>query len=525
MSTTVSTQLVPALETIGKRHSVSSQGRSFGLITTLTALALLIHGYHPYSEDGGLYVTGIKHLLSPSLYPHNAAFVDAHLRYSIFFGVIATLVRLTHLGLPIVLLAIHFACIWATLYSVLLLTERCRASRFAPAGAVLLMAAWLTVPIAGTSIILMDPYLTARSISLPCTLFALTAVIDAMRAAAPAARNKAILLAAIALSIASTVHPLMAAYGLGDVLILACLLARSSSIRRYVTSVLLLASIAFAWILQSFAPTEPVGYLRVAASRYYWFLSQWQWYEVVGLAAPLLIFAVVLKLRAGTNRASSALIRMAFLVGCTSIAVAVLFAHESSATHLVARLQPLRAFQTIYVVMILYLGAVLGEYVLKSKIWRHAAALILLGGVMFAVQRATYPASNHLEVPGLSPANAWQQAFVWIGQHTPQSALFAMDSNYISLPGEDAQSFRAMAERSALPDFSKDGGEASITPGLTGAWTIGEQAQRGLSGRSDRERVAQLRPLNVDWVLLQQGATTSFECPYRNGAVKVCRLP
>ena len=72
------------------------------------------------------------------------------------------------------------------------------------------------------------------------------------------------------------------------------------------------------------------------------------------------------------------------------------------------------------------------------------------------------------------------QAFLWIRGNTPKDALFALDADYINAPGEDAQSFRAIAERSALPDYSKDGGEASIAPDLTAAWSIGQAAQRGL---------------------------------------------
>jgi hypothetical protein len=38
-------------------------------------------------------------------------------------------------------------------------------------------------------------------------------------------------------------------------------------------------------------------------------------------------------------------------------------------------------------------------------------------------------------------------------------------------------------------------------------------------------RVAALLPLGVSWVVLDAQSTTSFVCPYANGAVKVCRLP
>jgi hypothetical protein len=119
---------------------------------------------------------------------------------------------------------------------------------------------------------------------------------------------------------------------------------------------------------------------------------------------------------------------------------------------------------------------------------------------------------------------------VWVRGNTPQDALFALDADYINAAGEDAQCFRAIAERSALPDYSKDGGEASIAPELAGGWAMGQAAQQGLSRSSrnateaDAARIAALRPLGVSWVVMAADAATSFDCPYRNAAVRVCRL-
>jgi hypothetical protein len=153
----------------------------------------------------------------------------------------------------------------------------------------------------------------------------------------------------------------------------------------------------------------------------------------------------------------------------------------------------------------------------------------LLAVVMFTAERQTFPASAHVELPQVHEvaenSNAWVEAFRWIKANTPANAVFAMDADYITRPGEDAQGFRAIAERSALPDYSKDGGEAAITPSLSAAWTAGQTAQSKLSERSDEERMAALIPAGVGWVILQRGATTSFPCDYANAAVKVCRLP
>ncbi|NYF80838.1 hypothetical protein [Granulicella arctica] len=532
MSTTILTQ--PVASSQQTPHSLRERSFPFALVTLLTAFALLVHGYHPYAEDGGLYAAGIEHLLDPALFPHSAAFVEAHLRFSVFAPVTAALVRILHLSLPAVLLLLHLSSIWSTLFALWLLAARCYATRTARAGAVTLMAAWLTVPVAGTSLILMDPYVTARSISLPCTLFALVAVIDLMRARTPAHRIRAAILCASMLLLAAITHPLMAAYAFGDVLTLAILLSASKSTRSWAITCLCSSAVVLAAALSALAPPETAAYLQVAITRYYWFLSRWQWYELIGLAAPLAIVATTILSRrpptlrlddAGRASNRKALAAMAVITGTTAILVALTFAHENAPTHLIARLQPLRIFQIVYIVMILVLGATLGERLLRRHLWRWLTLFSIFGGVLFYVQRSTYPSSAHIEWPSATPSNRWEQAFLWISHNTPKDALFALDANYISLPGEDAQSFRAIAQRSALPDYSKDGGEASITPSLTAAWSIGQTAQTALSTENDAARLDALHPLHVNWIVLQTRATTSFNCPYQNPLVKVCRLP
>jgi hypothetical protein len=188
-------------------------------------------------------------------------------------------------------------------------------------------------------------------------------------------------------------------------------------------------------------------------------------------------------------------------------------------------MQPLRIIQTVYVLLFVMLGAMLGRWMLKQSALRWTAAVVLLGGVMVPLERQTFPHSDRLELPWQQPRNEWEQAFLWIRQNTPRDASFALDSDYVTQPGEDVQTFRSIAERSSLPDYSKDGGEASITPELTAAWVAGESAQRGLSVATDAERIRRLRAEGVDWVVLTAEAVTGLDCEYRNAAAKVCRLP
>jgi len=506
---------------------------ALGLLALALAM-LALHGYHPFAEDGGLYAAGIERLLQPGLFAGHSAFVTEHLRFSLFAPAVALLVRATRLPLDWALLLLYASSLWLTLAAGWALLGRVLGNSAtgtrARWGGVLLLALWATLPVAGTSLVLLDPYLTARSLSTPLTLWAMAFALEDWRGRAQPAVACALCLAAAAL-----LHPLMAGYALAFVLTLRLLRLRR---RIAVWGGLLLLALAMAATLQALTPAEGPAAVAAALSRYYWFLSQWQWYELCGLAGPLLLLAALLRwpgalLSKRPNEADQPdalrlLVEAALGLGLLATLVALLFAREGMAAHMVARLQPLRVFLTIYAVMALLLGARLamaGPKTLGLAIVRGAAVLAM-AAAMFWAQRAVYPASAHLELPWRSAddPNRWTQAFLWARTHTPPQALFALDADYITTAGEDAQGFRALAQRSALPDFSKDGGVASLAPRLADAWRQGVQAQTGLSTESDAVRHARLLPLGVSWMVLHSTAAAAMPCPYDNGTVKVCRL-
>ncbi len=523
------------------------QERGFALllVTALTFAALLLHGYHPYVEDGGVYVPEIKRLVNPALYPHGTEFVVEHLRYSVFAPAMAQLVLRLRLRVETVLFLAYLVSLWTTLFAAYLLAVRCYHTRQARVGAVTLLAAWITLPIAGTSLMLMDPYLTARSLSTPCALLALVGAFDFMQPRCEVGtrnprRAWGLLLCAAALASAVALHPLMGAYAVASVLLLGVCMASNRTARVWGAAGLVLAALGCAVGLVLGAPAESAVYKQVVMTRYYWFLSQWQWYEWAGVIAPLLILAWIAFRPQQRGAAQQSLARMAFAAGSIALLVALLFARPAMQTHLLARLQPLRMFQEVYIVMILALGAHLAEHILRRHPWRWLTAFACLAGVLSAAERTTFRASNHIELPWkisqpvsqvvswpgrAMQDNAWEQAFVWIRRHTPVDALFALDAHYITAPGEDAQSFRAIAERSALPDYSKDGGVVANKPRLSAPWLNGQQAQSGLNVESDAARSAALKPFGVTWVVLDSGAITQYHCEFSNAAVKVCRLP
>jgi len=502
------------------------------LIAALTLATFVVQGYHPLAEDGGLYVAGIEFKLNPHLFPHYTQFVSEHLRFSIFAPVLCSLIHVTHLPMLYMILLVDLVSIALTLAAGLALLRRITADERAQLAGIAMLGALLTLPIAGTSLLLMDPYLTARSLSTPLSLWAIALALD------PWDRQRRGSLAGCvaALALAAAFHPLMAGYAVGFVIVLRVL----RSLHR-LAFLVMLAALTFLGtaILQAHAPVDSPAVVLASKSRYYWFLSQWHWYEIFGLCGPFLILFAQLRLnRARLLQPASALCIAALLYGSFAILLAVCFAHESSSSHIVARLQPLRVFQMIYIFMVLLLGAGLQqlfEYGFGrldsrrlSRSASYAAGFIILVAAfaMYASQRQQFSASSHIELPWRTRQNPnpWVRAFLWCRANTPVDALFALDAHYITTHGEDAQTFRAIAQRSALPDFSKDGGEASITPRLADRWLAGFTAQLGLSSLDERTLRARLAPFGVTWLVLRSTSPAALACPYNNGAIKVCKL-
>jgi hypothetical protein len=484
----------------------------------LAVLALLVHGYHPYAEDAGIYVAGIKLRLNPHLYPASAAFVRPYLRLSVFSNWNAWLVRALHLPLDVVLFVTYVATTWLLLYSCLLLARRCFARTEAQWGAVVLVTLCLTVPVAGSSLFLTDPYVTSRSISTPLTLLAVCACLD-----------RRLWRTVGCLAVVGLFHPLMGIYAAGFVLLLAAVQRRSwAALGALAAGALLLGEAVQA---SQRHVVESAAHHIAVLTRYYYFLSVWHWYEWVGLVAPLALLAVYGWWREKDDdrslprRADTTLALGSIAIGVIAIALCLLFARPESHSHLMATLQPIRSFLFVYYCMFLLLGGLLGEHGLQRVAWRWTLLACALGGLMYSVEHATYPALAQVELPWVESRNPWAEAFLWVRHNTPTDAVVALDADYIQADGENAQGFRAIAERSSLADFSKDGGSASIFPALAEKWMVEHTADTGLSQMSDAERARRLAPFHVSWVILQQPAATRLECPYENERVKVCRLP
>jgi hypothetical protein len=187
-----------------------------------------------------------------------------------------------------------------------------------------------------------------------------------------------------------------------------------------------------------------------------------------------------------------------------------------------AELQPMRSLQLVYILMFVFAGGLLPQFVLKNHYWRWLALFLPLCGGMYMAQRQLLPATPHLEWPGVRPRNHWVDAFVWVRQNTLVDAYFVLDPAYMEAAGEDFHGFRAIAERSRLADRVKDSGVVSMFPAMGQTWQEQVRSLDGWKNFQHADFLALRQRFGVGWAILQKPA--GLPCPYENGTVKVCRI-
>src|SRR6185437_13115434 len=95
------------------------------LLLLLTFAALLIHGYHPRSEDAEIYVPGIVKILHPSYYPFGQEFFETHAHLTFFPNLIAFTAKITHLPLDWNLFLWHLTTVFLLLLACLRIAAKC----------------------------------------------------------------------------------------------------------------------------------------------------------------------------------------------------------------------------------------------------------------------------------------------------------------------------------------------------------------------------------------------------------------
>lgn len=485
------------------------------LMVLLTGFAFLVMGYHPGLEDDAFYLAAIKRNLNPALFPHDAEFFRLQFQATIFDKLIAWSVRLTHLPVALVVLLWQFAAIFFLLHGCWRIARRCFSQPSAQWAATATVAVLLTLPVSGIAITLADQYLHPRTLATAAILAAIVAVLD-----------RRLWLAGVLLAFAFAVHAIMASFGIS---FCAFLLwnQRSAFPRRSSSLHLAAALVPLGWI---FEPASD-AWRQAASTRSFYFLARWEWYEWLGVFGPLILLYVLRQLQRRKQTDGSALLTVVnslLYYGIFQTVVGLLIMLPPSLERL-RPFEPMRYLHLLYLLFFVIAGGLLSSYIIGSKIYRWLLFFIPLSMGMFYAQRQMFPATAHLELPGVQPQNSWLQAFAWIGQNTPVDALFALDPHYTTLPGEDFHGFRALAERSVLADYEKDGGMAARVPRLAPRWLKEVTAQTGWQNfqPADFERLKQ--DFGVTWVVLPNASAHEQEaqgmtCPYHNVQLQVCRL-
>ena len=492
--------------------------RSFPADSLLTAffttLGLAVMGYHPGIEDDGVYLSAVKSNLNPALYPHDAVFFRLQLQATFFDSWVAGFVRLT--GVPVAWneLILQVASIAIIVFASFGIARELFAEARAQWAGVAMVAAMFTLPVAGTGLYLVDQHLHPRNLATALILMAVYRILAGWR-------WQAIPLLAVSLM----VHPIMAAMGISFCLFLTLTMLDPAPawLRSWTGTGKGSFAVAFAplgWVFDSPTPL----WRKALATRTYFFLERWTWYEWLGAIAPLLLFCLLWRIALRRGQAMLGRFGLAVLLyGIFQFVVAV-FILKTPALIRLAPLQPMRFLHLIYFFMTLVGGCLAGKYLLEASLWRWALFLLAINGSMFLAQRFQFAHSEHLELPGVVSANSWLEAFTWVRQNTPTDAYFALDPDYLALPGEDYHSFRALAERSQLADNIKDTAVVTQVPVLAPAWSRQVEAQRGWAHFKPEEFERLKVEFGVNWVLVSYPQPAGVDCKWHNDSLSVCQI-
>lgn len=486
------------------------RNRNIWLILAFSILAVIVMGYHPGIEDDGVYLSAVKGDLNPALYPHDAEFFRVQLQATMFDKWVAGFIQVTHIPVSVTEFLWQFATIILTMVGCWSIARCLFADKCAQWGGVAMVAAMLTLPVAGTALYLADQHLHPRNLSTAIILIAVSRIMNGKHwQAVP------LLLLSVVL------HPIMAVLGISFCVFLT--VATLEPVHVWLRSLRdsLAAAVPLGWIFESPTPV----WRKALETRSYFFLYRWTWYEWLGAIAPLFLFWLLWRIaekRGETQLSRFALAVFAYGVFQQAAAMVVL---GSPGLVRITPMQPMRYLHLIYFFMALVAGSLLTKFVVKTSIWRWATYLLVINVGMFATQRAMFASSPHLELPGVRSSNSWLQAFRWIRKNTPTDAYFAMDPNYLAAPGEDYHSFRALAERSQLADAIKDTAVVTQVPELGPTWERQVTAQAGWTHfkLADFERLKS--EFGVNWALVSYPQPPGLECRWHNSELSVCQIP
>jgi hypothetical protein len=475
----------------------------------LTLGALPVAGYHPYAEDAEIYLPGVEKILHPELFPTGQEFFHSHASLTLFPNLVALSLRVPYMSMETGLFLWHVASILLLLLACWELSGILFSNAAARWGGVCLVAALLTIPVAGTALYIMDQYLNPRNLAAFAGVFMVVRTL-----------GKKYVSAGLWLVFAACMHPLMWVFPFS----FCVLLVVTEALERRWKNIPVAGFAGLAWLGIPLAPGTSSAYHEAAKRHAYHYIQHWAWYELLGIVAPLALFWWFARIARGRQWSAVERVSRVGVVYGLCFLVGALVVDLPARFETLARLQPLRNLHLLYILMFVLIGGFLGEYVLKNRVWRWLLLFVPLSVGMYLGQRSLFPASAQVEWPGVESRNPWAQAFVWVRQNTPTDAVFALDPEYMHIAGEDEIGFRCLAQRSRLADSVKDNGVVSMFPPLAEEWWAQVQAQTPWQNFRTEDFQRLKNKYGVSWVVVQQPAIAGLDCAYQHGGISVCRI-
>jgi len=473
--------------------------RDFFLLLGMTAAAVGVHGYHRGIEDMAVYLPAVKKLITPALYPYDAAFFLLYIRFTVFHSCVAAATRASHIPLDWMIFLLHLVSIFLFLLGCLAVVRKCVVEEAAQWAGVALVAALLTLPVTGTALYLVDQHLAPRTLASAFLLFATVAVLNG--------QPRALLWVVLA----GLFHPTITAYGIVHLVVLA------------VPSIGARSAVSLSGLPMS-EPSNPI-WREMMSHRHFQYPLGWTWYEWLGVGGPLVFLLTYARVGRRNNMPVLERLCTRFVISTIIGALAAVVTTSCFPTQTWERLEPMRILHLTYVMFVLISGALLGKYILRTQWLRWLALFLPISLGMFYAQRQEFPGDRHIELPGLAPCNAWVQAFEWVRENTPQNAFFALDPKYMEKSGDDPHGFRGMAERSMLADNAKDPSVVEVFPDLAYQWKLELAGREKWSSLGLEDFARMKKKFGVGWVILERPGVAGMPCPYVNGTVMVCRIP
>ncbi len=150
----------------------------------------------------------------------------------------------------------------------------------------------------------------------------------------------------------------------------------------------LIATLLF---LGPLAPESSPAYHEAAKRHAYHYIQSWTWYELLGAVAPLLLFWWFARIARAQEWPIAQRVSRAFVIYGSIYFVGALAVDLPARFEALARIQPLRSLHFLYIVMFIMIGGLLGEFILRDRLWRWLVLFVPLSVGMFSGATRSFP--------------------------------------------------------------------------------------------------------------------------------------